>query len=435
MKINQATRGHQTGAATLAVTVVILLIASLMVFFATRVGIMDQRMAGNEARYKEAFATAEAGLDLAIQRFINRFQTGLWTNIIANSTVASGTETDGTAAESGEPSFGVTVTNTGASLGGLAVYEFASAGVSADGTGRATVRRQATMKKILGGSAPDVPVIVAGSVGTGGNFNIVANPNGGGTGVPISIWTGKSNADVSFPSGQSSATCHMEYFDLTAANPQCSVPSGTNGELISQRDSTLPTVSSYDPIYPDILPNDPNFPDDLFQYLFGVSRVDWATVKSMAATYNHVVSDCSSLDETSGQVFRLWWVDGDCDMASNQVIGSHDDPVILVIDDHRLQMNGGGGVIYGVAYIFNNPDDPYGNVSECNKDPKNPLPPCVDFNGSSVIYGSLISEVGGQAMKGSYSIVYDAQLLNNLTLDNDSANFSIAYIPGSWRDF
>jgi Tfp pilus assembly protein PilX len=423
MKNALAKSNFQTGAVTLTVTVVILLITTLMVFFATRVGIMDQRMAGNEARYKEAFATAEAGLDLATQRFVNQFQnnytgSGSWTNIITNSTIAGGTETDGTTAESGEPSFEVTVNNTGASLGGMTVFEFVSTGLGADGTGTATARRQVTMKKILGGSSPDVPVIVSGSVGTGGDFNIVANPNGGGSGVPVSIWTGITNADVEM--GGSSATCHLEFFD--GSNPQCSNPSG-NTELISEGDGT--TLSSYNTAYPDVLPNDPGFPDDLFQFLFGVERADWATVKAMAASYNHVVSNCDGLNSASGQTMRLWWITGDCIMGPSQEIGSHDDPVILVMDDHLLEMKGNNGRIYGIVYIFNNPDDPYADSDS----------PATDFSGSSVIYGSLISEAGGEDMDGSYSIVYDPQLISNVTSDNDSANFTIAYIPGSWRDF
>lgn len=423
MKNALAKSNFQTGAVTLTVTVVILLITTLMVFFATRVGIMDQRMAGNEVRYKEAFATAEAGLDLATQRFVNQFQnnftgSGSWTAIVNNSLISSGTETDGTNAESGDPSFGVNINNTGASLGGMTVFEFVSTGLGADGTGTATLRRQVTMKKILGGSSPDVPVIVAGSVGTGGDFNIVANPNGGGNGVPVSIWTGITGANVEM--GGSSATCHLEFFDGT--NPQCSNPSG-NTELISEGDGT--TLSSYNTAFPDVLPNDPGFPDDLFQFLFGVDRADWATVKAMAATYNHVVSDCSGLNNTSGQTMRLWWITGDCIMGPTQVIGSHDDPVILVMDDHLLEMKGSGGRIYGIVYIFNNPDDPYDDSTS----------PGTDFSGSSVIYGSLISEAGGEDMDGSYSIVYDPQLINNVTSDNESANFTIAYIPGSWRDF
>ncbi len=56
----------QQGMATLIVSIIVLIITTLMVLMATKVGIFDFRMAGNEARYKEAFTTAEAGLDLEL---------------------------------------------------------------------------------------------------------------------------------------------------------------------------------------------------------------------------------------------------------------------------------------------------------------------------------------------------------------------------------
>ena len=415
MKMQQPARNYQTGATTLIITVLILLIISLMVFFATRVGIMDQRMAGNEARYKEAFATAEAGLELAIERFVNQFQSGYtgsesWTNIITNSTIASGTETDGTSAESGEPSFGVTINDTGASLSGIPVYEFVSTAVGADGTGTATIRRQVVMKKILGGSAFFVPIIYQGPVQTRSNLSIVANPNGGGSGVPISIWTGKTGANIEMTS--SSASCQREYY--VGNNPQCST-----GELLSQGDGTI--LTSYNSTFPDVIPNDSNFPADLFRFVFGVEQKDWETVKAMAATYNHVVSDCSGLGDTSGQTFRLWWVTGDCNMGSSQIIGSMTDPVILVIDDHGLSMTGGAARIHGITYLFNNPS--------------NAAIPGADLTGNAALYGAIVADMGGTFNQhGSFSIVYDSSLVDNL-IDNDSANFTFAYIPGSWRDF
>jgi hypothetical protein len=414
----------QQGMATLIVVIVVLVITTLMVFFATKVGLFDQRMAGNEVRYKEAFTTAEAGLDLAVQKFQDQFSNnftgatsgaGSWATIISNSQIANGTKTDGTVAGAGVPSFGVTI--AGALIGGMTVYQFTSTGLGADGTGTATVSREITMKSILGGSGPSVPVVVAGTVGAGGDFNIVANPNGGGNGIPVSIWTGGPSPTGDVSMGGSSATCHIQYFD--GNNPQCSNPSG-NSELISQGSSGL-TLSAYSAVAPDVVPNDPNFPADLFQFLFGVSRTDWQSVYGTANSRHQVVADCSSLSATSGQKFRLWWITGDCSMGSNQVIGSEANPVILVIDDHQLIMGGAGSRIYGVPFLFNNPS--------------NAATPSAVFHGSPAIYGSFISDMGGAAMNGSYSIVYDQTLLNNLVSTTSSANFSIAYIPGSWRDF
>lgn len=413
----------QQGMATLIVVIVVLIITTLMVFFATKVGIFDQRMAGNEARYKEAFAVAEAGLDMSVQKFQDQFATnytgaasgtGSWADIIANSAIATGTKTDGTTGTD-VPTFGVTIANTGALIGGVNVYQFSSIGLSGDGTGTATVSREVTMKNILGGSAPEVPIVVAGSVGTGGDFNIVANPNGGGTGVPVSIWTPSPGGDVTMAS--TSATCNIQYY--TGSNAQCSNTGSSGGELISQGGG--PTLTTQSSAYPDILPNDPNFPADLFQFLFGVAQADWQTVYDKANAQHQVVAGCSGLDEHSGEKFRLWWITGDCDIEVGVTVGSETNPVILVIDDHRLWMKGNGSLIYGVAYLFNNPS----NVAT----------PTAKFSGSSAIWGSFVSDEGGTAMDGSISVVYDQAVNDNLTSSNNSANFSMAFIPGSWRDF
>jgi hypothetical protein len=369
-------------------------------------------MAGNEARYKESFTTAEAGLDFAIQKFENQFRNNFdgtaasWTTIITNSQFANKWKSDDTAAEAGEPSFRVTVTDTSALIGGVTVYRFQSPGSSADDSGTATVQREITMKQILGGSSPEVSILMSGGVGTGGNFNIVANPNGGGNGIPVSIWT-NGNVDMS----GSSSTCQSAGF--TGNNAQC------NSELISDGDGT--NLSSYNPIFPDVLPNDPHFPSDIFRYIFGVARNDWETIYSMANSKHQVAANCGGLDTHSGEKFRLWWITGDCNMASNQIIGSQNDPVILVIDDHQLNMGGGGALIHGIPFLFDNPS----NVAT----------PSGDFQGSTAIYGALVSDVGGGAMNGSYSVVYDPKLLSNLTSPNESNNYAIGYIPGSWRDF
>ena len=153
---NLSNNRFQQGMATLVITISVLIIITLMVIFATKVGIFDLRMAANEARYKEAFATGEGGLDFAIQKFEDQFRndfsgTASWATIISNSQIANGTTMDGTTAGVGDTSFGVTVTDTGALIGGISVFHFQSTGLSADASGTATIHREITMKKILGG--------------------------------------------------------------------------------------------------------------------------------------------------------------------------------------------------------------------------------------------------------------------------------------------
>lgn len=412
---------NQKGVATIVVTVVLLVVMTLMVLFASRVGVFDVRMAANEARYKEAFAMAEAGLDYSTQRFSSEFvrlydgadATTSLSTIVSSATVTSNTEPDGTTPEANDPYFTVTVTDTGASYGGIPVYEFVATGVGSDGTATATVQRQITMASVFGGSVPDVPVIVGGAVGTGGNFNIVANPNGAGEGVPVSVW---SSGDIS--GTNSSATCHDEFYD--GSNAQCSNPSG-NVENISMGGdlATLSPLVSHDASVPDLLPNDPNFPSDLFNFIFGVPRAQWALKYAEALANQQAVTSCADINTAgvnAGVNFPLWWVTGECTISG--IIGSVDNPVIIVIDDNAFKGTGNNQV-NGIVYLFDNPDTAGS--------------PSAQLGGTMEIVGSYVSDVGGAAMQGSYSVVYDPNLVSSFQTNGNSYNF--AYIPASWRDF
>lgn len=421
----------QQGMVTIIVAVVILVVITIMVLFAARVGIFDQRMSANEARYKEAFAIAEAGLDFAAERFESEFtrlydgsnnttsNTTLLT-VLANSQFASNTKIDGTTPEANEPYFTATIIDSGVSPTGSAInaYTVVATGVGSDGTATATIQRQFSMAYVFGGAVPEVPIIVGGSVGTGGNFNIVANPNGGGPGVPVSIWTGPNNSDVTVTS--SSATCHFEFY--VGGNAQCSNPSGKQ-ENISRGTNPATAISSYDPTYPDILPNDPDFPTDLFNFVFGVPRDSWKTIETQTRSETNdtqVGTDCSAMvaaGTAAGIGFPIWWVNGNCSISGGPIIGSTDNPVILIVADGQLKVTG-GAQINGVVFLFDKP----GGGS-----------PSASLGGTTEIVGSFVSDAGGSAMSGSYSVVYDPSIVDSFV--SDGSNYSFAWIPGSWRDF
>ena len=60
-----AAPSRQRGVSTLVVAIVLLIAATFLTFFAAKVGMQEQRMSANDYRHKEAFSTAEAGLDRA----------------------------------------------------------------------------------------------------------------------------------------------------------------------------------------------------------------------------------------------------------------------------------------------------------------------------------------------------------------------------------
>lgn len=413
---------NQKGIASILVTVVILVAATIMVTFANRSIIFDIRSSANEARQKEAFAIAEAGLNFAFEKLEQNFTTtydgsssanasASLATILTNSQVGSKTKVDGSGASGTEAGFTVSITDSGASYGGVPIYTVVSTGTTADGTGTAIAHRQVTMVNAFSGSTPDVPVIVAGAVGTSGNFNIVANPNGGDVpGAPVSIWTNDT-----ITASSSSATCHAQFY----TGGQCSNPSG-NAENITRGTNPATAITAYNNSYPDLLPNSSNFPSDLFNFLFGVPKANWEAKKIEAEKKNQTATSCSSVTTagtSAGNTFPLWWISGNCSL-NGGTIGSIDKPVVLVVDDAEFSAQGNTKV-FGVVYLFNNPTT--GGT------------PSAQLGGTMEIEGSFVSDVGGNAMQGSYSVVYNPTLMSNLSSNGSSYSFSV--IPNTWRDF
>jgi len=398
-----------------------------MVIYATRVGLQEQRISANDVRYKEAFAIADGGLDHSTQLFASEFQrlydgTDPTTSTTTLATILTNSAVSNQALGGG--SFTVTATDTGSLAGSIPIYTFQSVGTGADGTGTATIQRQLTMAYVFGGTAPDVPVIVGGAVGTGGNFNVVANPNGGGDGVPVSIWSSDT-----ISASSSSATCHMEFYD--GNNAQCSNPSG-NQENITRGTNPATSIGTYDVTMPDVIPDETvsdggRFPDDLFNFVFGISRSDYLIKKNEAASNGQLVSDCSEIVTAginAGDNHPLWWVEGDCQINGGtigDITSTPASPVILVIEDSEFGVSG-NSQINGIVFLFDK--DP-ADVTES---------PTASMTGTTEINGSFISDVGGAAMSGSYSIVYNPNIIDAFSPANGN-NFSFTYVPASWRDF
>lgn len=106
-------------------------------------------------------------------------------------------------------------------------------------------------------TASSVPLVASGTVDITGNVEIVTAPNGGGTGVPVSIWT-PQDADVDCSGGGSCAsisTCHLgEFIQDTSestfkttcptVNNACGCPAITNASTPEESYATNPDILS-----------------------------------------------------------------------------------------------------------------------------------------------------------------------------------------------
>jgi len=412
----------QRGVTTIAVGLIVLLLLTVAALYATRVGVMEQRVSANHYRHNEAFSAAEAGLDYGFAA------------IRQDRTWGDGGPYDSTTDDlSNGASFQVRKTITGAGF-----IEIKSRGVNPDGTGNVVV------SKLIGGyplmsGGPKVPLMAAGAVsaGTGsGNCNIVTSPNAAGEGVYLSAWT---RDEVDFESGASGATCHQESMlanevseaafravEAQAAGDGSHSYGGTakypvywddNGNfLVGCASCVCPatdSISTSGDENEDILDSDPNFPPDLFEYIFGVANSDYMEIKVEATQ----LADCSALDADSS---GLYWVNGDCDIASNQVIGSFARPVMVVIDG-SLDVNAGARIF---GFLFAWVEGTAGGAPADGRD--------VTLNGGPVIYGGVIVNYDVEKFNGNYTIYFTDQLAGNLANNPDMQGLGV--IPGSWID-
>lgn len=425
---------HQKGIATLTVSIIVLIIVTLMVIFAAKVGILDQRMSANEYRYKEAFNTADGGLEFAIQQFAEAvgmdsdpdsptYQHYIYDpdkdndeDVIPNPFLSNNNLVGGTASAS-DTQFTATVAKN--LVSGVTVYTFTSNGESIDRSGTASTSQQIVFRHITGGKAPDTPIISDGSMDVTGNMHVVPNPNascpGGtsGSACAVSVWTHDA-----VDTAASISTCQIQGF----TGGQC--PNPTNDPLHTQI-----TNATYEGV--DIVESDPyttdsppgHFPPDLFEFVFGVPYTQWQSIKSTAENLDppQVYSDCSSLNSSSKGII---WITGDCTINSNNDIGSIANPVILVIHNHDLSI-GGNPNIFGIVFLFD--ATPADNSDD----------PDLDIGGSPMIRGSLIAgtSVGAHPGTGTIAVVWDPDIFANILNNSDESYRQVASIPGSWRDF
>lgn len=220
----------------------------------------------------------------------------------------------------------------------------------------------------------------------GGNFTIVANPNGGGLGVPLSVWT-SGNVDLITGTGQ---TCHQGDYS-----------GGCSANISQQGDKQS-----------DIKDNDPAFPTDLVWYLFNEKddATGWANLEARATER---LTDCSSLGPTST---GLIIVDGDCKPSAN--VGSAASPVILIVRNGNLAVNG-NTVLYGLVFAYSS--DPAAATTD------------VKLNGGAIVHGAMVSNYQLGNSNGTYDAKFDASVLSNIS---NGASFQIVtQVPGSWRDW
>ena len=362
----------QRGGTLLTVVVLLLTLTSVATFYTGKVKSFEYKILLNSQNQFQAHNVAEMGLARAISELIEH--TG-WT---------------GETLERILPGLG-----TFAVLGAMQsiekesttmqLFTVSSQGSSPDGLVSLAVEEQLLRYPVLA-NLPDAPFIVAGGFGSSGRFSVVANPNGAGNGIPLSVW---SDLSVDLSHGIS---CGLYEYD----QGNCDTDAYSNAWVRGA----------------DILDNDGNFPTDLFEYLFNLPMTDWPLLEIEA---NTLTSDCSGLNnDTSGLV----WIDGDCVIVNAKHIGNINNPVILIVCDGSLTMHA-ESQITGMVYLFRRP----GTVGPFE----------VAMDDKARIMGSLVANQPAGTAGWAVNVIHNTAVLEQLQQHKTLQR--VTRVPGSWRDF
>jgi hypothetical protein len=403
----------ERGAATIFITIVLVLAAGLIALYTNRAAIMEQRLSANEVRMKQAFAAANAGIDHALSFLrgggLDHDNNGVVDSLASNTLTSTGGQPsyykaafcDSTAAIPACPA-----THTGALVctPPALVTQVAAVGCgwSDDDSSVQRVVQVLQSTPSAGGSI-SVPVITKGTANllTGGAsilnyFNDLTVWSGG-------AFLGQSNTGKSFIRNEvTNPTANLtdNYRDI-GTSPACNNPPA--GYQCSTQGSTL----GHDTITGDTNLNSQST-DQFFESFFAQTPTAF---RDQTATYvvdppggpTLGTSNSTDVNTIVGLKDQTIWIEGDMSIPGD--IGTADHPVVLIVNGNLAL--GNNSVINGLVYVKGD----------------------ITGNGSPTVYGALIG-AGNANTTGNLKVVYDPKVLQR------AANLGKAgKVQGSWRDW
>jgi hypothetical protein len=362
---------NQKGAAILLTVILLLIMVTLVTLYTGKIQSFEHQILVNSQNQKWAQLSAKTGLNQGLGMLtVNKFlpDVEISGNLEDNSTFIISATSDDLA-------------------GSRKLVTIKASGTSADGLAKATVTEQSLVYPILL-NQPPAPLMVQHGFSSTGEFEVVSNPDGLGVAAPLSLW---SDAIVTL-SGTHHHSCVLSEFN----DGNCS----TN------------TYSDHNIKQSDIADGSASFPADLVSYLFNIPAVQWIQLRQQSDV---VLADCDTLDINSWGVI---WVDGDCDISASTQIGSHSEPLILVIFDGNVEFQN-DVALYGLLFSFK----PAGSVKVLD----------INMQTDSAVFGAVVANYQLGTQNVLTRVVFQADVLQKL---QDSKRLQrVARVPGSWHDF
>lgn len=462
---NKAFTQKQTGAAVLMMSIIILIAVTLVILFASKVGMVDIKMSSNDYRAKEAFAAAEAGLDMAkiYSKRVPAYEDDMQDcSVAAYRAVFPCNQLSATPAAGTWTGYGIDIAPYSAAV--VSTYsEYAAPlsagflkdvandkityignGQSIDLTGNATVSQAAAISSVLN-SGP-VPPIITPFMDVGGNMTIVANPHGLANGTSVddddaevyfSAWN-----EITPSTGGSMQSCKPGYYQdnvgVQCVEPgianalgqtptwnQCACRSdpSANGES-TLGSTTNQMLSEGTELRSDIVigpgptgvVSEAPF-DDIYDYIFAVSRSDMK---------NNIATQIDNCDALSASSTGIYWVLENCEINAGDTVGSRTAPVIVIVEgDIRF---GGGPNIWGLIVGIDPTVDDNSNPTE----PTCTDPTDIQITGTAYMHGAMASDCDLDLGAGTYNAIYDEQVFKAF---GENEEFQIlSPVAASWFD-
>jgi Tfp pilus assembly protein PilX len=426
---------RQRGAATLINAVIILMLMTLIAFFANRGVIFERKTAANQYRSTKALEAAEAGVEWALANLNtasrittacaattasgarafrdvyldpdadgsyrtvsnaipvyspdptpNPFSTAMPVCTFSGGAWSCSCPTAGTGAAAtcsdpnGCPTFrvGFTSVSNDATIARLTVTgctngQFPCVGAAGDARADGTARITQVVKVLSGlASTPAAAITAKGNVNFGSNAISATNTDPATNGITIN-----SGGNIT------------GFINDTTIN---TLPGTPPGASLVGNDNTLATLSD----------------DQMFKTFMGVSKDEFRNASTTTEISCNGVCN-STLSDAISNGARTLWVEGDMTLNANNVYGSPTTPIILVVNGNIALR--GTMIIYGVVYCQNTTWDNTGG-------------------GDATVYGAVIAE-GSFTATGTPNPTYDPNVLRRLR----ETTGSFAKVPGGWRDF
>lgn len=401
------------GVAVLHVTLVLVLLSSLAVFYTARDSINEQRVSANELRTQHAYNAAMSGLDYAAAymndgRDVLAFPPGIALSAAPNSYYQVQFCSPDPAIAGNPPacpssrSTPLVCTPPDRTKDEDKAPLVVSCGWSDDN--RAVVQM---VELVAGGptqnSQLNMPVVTAGSNNmlTGGGSILNFHND-------LTVWSGGSVPTQS-------ATGKTFVRDLVAApsaDPAIDFRNVGNSPSCNNPPQYYRCSSSGTGIGPDVIANDTSLStltnDQFFQAFMGTSRESFRdTIAKYKVDLNGTLpdtqQDSTSISSLTGMADTSIWVEGNVTSSIGN-IGTVDKPVVLVINgDWDVS---GSPVIHGVVFVN-------GTISG---------------TGSPTIYGALLSRQ--VTLNGNAKVVYDPNAIRRSVVQGKAT-----FVPGTWRDW